>query len=396
MGLLKKIKKAYTDKVLLKKIHNYLKPYYFGFLITIFNLRYRKILIHSPKVKKISSEDIPLANRIFESYKKMKTDQKNVNKVFIPSSLWEDHINDDHHEIQNSLINNDVEKFLFYLTNFGNWHKDLGIEHNTYLQRYNKNFFSRKYLSRNVYGKLLNIWKYSQNNYKDTSSLNQPMYGNQIGALIDNNFVTIGSFFSDIISSILSEIIKKKQKPVIAEIGGGYGKLAYYLTKKIKGSTYIDFDLPETLCLAAFYLMKTWPMKKTLLYGESNFSTNNITNYDLIFLPNFEIDKLEENCIDLFLNKNSLGEMDSHTVHKYIEYISKSSNYFFHMNHEKFRNLFNNGTKSLINSEYPISENEFDLIFRYPDLGHLIYRGELELDYSDVHDIFMYLYKKCS
>jgi putative sugar O-methyltransferase len=393
MIILKKIKKAYEEKNLIKKINNFIRPYYQGFIIALLNLYPKNISIHSPAVKKNNIEDLSLAKRIFESFKKMKQDQKNTKEIFKPSTLWQDHLDNDHYEIYDSLKNNDVEKFLYYLSNFGNWHKDLGIEHNTYLQRYNKNFFSRKYLLKNVYGNLLDIWKYFENNYNDTNSLRQPSHGNQIGAFVNKDFVTIGSFFSDIISTNLSRLIEKKEKPVVAEVGGGYGKLAYYLNKRLKKSTYIDFDLPETLCLAAFFLMKSWPEKKVMLYGEETFSDNIIKDFDLIFLPNFEIEKLRENSIDLFLNKNSLGEMKPNTVHKYIEHISYSTNYFFHMNHEKIRNNFDDGTQSLLNNEYLLPEDKFDLIFRQADLGHIIYRGEFEIN-SDIDDIFMYLFKK--
>ena len=60
------------------------------------------------------------------------------------------------------------------------------------------------------------------------------------------------------------------------------------------------------------------------------------------------------------------------------------------MNHETFRNKFENGSSSLINDEYPIT-SDFELIFRRPDFGHIINQNSY-LDFDS--DIFVYLYKQ--
>ena len=60
------------------------------------------------------------------------------------------------------------------------------------------------------------------------------------------------------------------------------------------------------------------------------------------------------------------------------------------MNHETYRNYFDNEKCSLINSEYPISK-DFNLILRQPDLGDSIYESN-KINYNS--DIFTYVYKK--
>ena len=42
-----------------------------------------------------------------------------------------------------------------------------------------------------------------------------------------------------------------------------------FLIKNFKESCFIDFDIPEVLVLAAYYLM-AFSDKKTLLFGEKN------------------------------------------------------------------------------------------------------------------------------
>ena len=63
-------------------------------------------------------------------------------------------------------------------------------------------------------------------------------------------------------------------------------------------------------------------------------------------MPSVEITKMDENSVDLFVNKNSLGEMKSDTAKYYIE--NKLLLKYFHMNHNRIRNVFDDKDKSLI------------------------------------------------
>ena len=47
-----------------------------------------------------------------------------------------------------------------------------------------------------------------------------------------------------------------------------------------------------------------------VFYGEQEFNSSVLNNYSLIFLPPWEIEKIEEDSIDISINKNSLGEID--------------------------------------------------------------------------------------
>ena len=252
-------------------------------------------------------------------------------------------------------------------------------------------WLKRRYLQNDVFYNQFKIWNWFYNNRKPVSSLTYPTFGNQTGAYIDGVFVGLGSFFNEIYGSILSGLICGIERPVVAELGAGYGKLAYFTLRNIDNFTFVDFDLPETLCLAAYYLMMVYPKKKTLLYGEAEYSADSHEEYDLIFMPSFEIPKLGQASVDLFMNKNSLGEMSKDAVDNYIGYISKATRkYFFHMNHEIKPNIHDNNKRGLLGYEYPIPSDQFTLLFRYPDIGHMLWQGFLDFNM----DIFMYLYER--
>ena len=376
--------------IFLNKISNYLNAHIIGLTNIIFyQEKNYDIKIKKPIFTKTRTQDNDLFIRLFDFYKKMKENENDISEVIKPSSLWKSHINNDYKYLLNAYKNDNLNDFSFFLSNFGNWDNYLGIEHNILLKRYSKNFLLRNFISNEIFLKHLKIWKDFGYTSEDLSKISTPEFGNQLGAYINGNFVTIGSFFNQVIAKLLHEHIKVHDKPIICDLGGGYGKLGYFLIKNIKKSCFIDFDIPEVLVLAAFYLMKTFPNKKTLLYGEKKFDEEDLSNFELIFMPASEIDKLKENSVNLFVNKNSLGEMRSETAKYYIEKINFCSKIFFHMNHNRIRNNFAGNEKSLISSEYPINYAKFDLIFDYPDLSHFIYTGR----YNSENDIFMKLFK---
>jgi hypothetical protein len=253
-----------------------------------------------------------------------------------------------------------------------------------------KTLIGRRYLKNDIFYNNFKHWKWIYDSGKSISSLSYPTHGNQSGAYIDNVFVGVGSFDNEFYGSILSGLIENDDRPVIAELGGGYGKLAFFTLRDISNSCFVDFDLPETLCLAAYYLMKSWPNKKTLLYGEENYSEKSHKKYELIFMPPSQIENIGKNSIDLFLNKNSLGEMTSKSAANYIHHITSSTKYFFHMNHDIFPEIYSDNLPGLLGHEYPIPIDKFKLLFRYPDLFHLLSQGRL--DYS--MDIFFYLFER--
>ena len=131
-------------------------------------------------------------------------------------------------------------------------------------------------------------------------------------------------------------------------------------------------------------------MEAFVFYGEQIFSKQIKIAYDLIFLPPWEIENLENNTFDLAINKNSLGEMQPETAKNYLKHIHRTSKYFFSMNHEYFRNHFTDGKKSLINKEYNL-DGKFKELIRYPDLGHLTYENN-KIDFDK--NTFFYIYEK--
>ena len=330
-------------------------------------------------------DDEKIILRIMSAYQKSKKEQMDANPIYLPSSLWQEQLDDAY-----SNLKKGKEEVGYFLKNFGSWPKYTGIEHSTLIDELSSSSISRKKLYR-MFDNLLNFWAQHEQGDRPLEAISYPRYGNQSGVEVDGTFVGIGSVPNDMRASVIVNLLSGINRPVIAEVGGGYGKLFYFISKRIKDFCYVDFDLPETLSLASYYLMKIFPDKKFLLFGEENLSKDSIDKYDFILMPSFCIEELPSNSVDLFINANSFGEMSPETTKKFVNHIERTTfGWYWHMNHEFLRNDFNDGSKSLINSEYKPSEKLFKLISRFMDVGHAIYKGGF--DYKN--DIYCYIYKR--
>ncbi|NJL53845.1 putative sugar O-methyltransferase [bacterium] len=329
-----------------------------------------------------------MAERIFHSFRRMKDDQNKVSKLYQPSSLWQNQLDIAYSFLREAYRDQDFEKFHYFLANFGTWKEYTGVESGVLL-RQAKTLLDQKELEHNILLNQLKLWKWLTGDRYSLKRLTYPMWGNQAGAYIDGTFIGIGSFFNDVYGEIIERLFNGMERPILGELGGGYGKLARFSLRHLDCFCYVDFDLPETLCLASYYLMKTYPDKHALLYGEEKLNSSSVHSYDLIFMPSWEIESLVEDQIDIFINKNSLGEIEPTAACNYVAQISRATKrYFFHMNHEFIRNHYDDGSSSLLAYEYPVPSEKFTLLMRYPDIGHTLYKGFV--DYGA--DIFFYLY----
>lgn len=383
---------AYSQKRLWRACYAYLRPYWEGVKYLFYNPARGKIILHRPSYCLPEKSDRQLVERIFVSFKKMKKDQLAAPRVYQPSSLWADQLKSSYSCLAIALEEDSLDKFHFFLANFGAWKEYTGVEEGSLIQKYGApgSFIRRRYLQNSIFYNLFKLWKYCSGN-KSTDCLARPVYGNLAGAYINGVLVTVDSFFGEIYGSLLSGILPTFERPVIAELGGGCGRLAYYTVRSHKDFSYIDFDLPEVLCLAAYYLMKSFPQKRILLYGEGQYTPAAHAQYDFIFMPSYEICKLTASSIDLFINETSLGEMTREAAENYLSYIVNSTKYFFHLNHDCIPNIYDDNKRGILGSEYSIPPDKFRLLFRYPDLKHLLYNGG-RLDLSS--DIFVYLYER--
>ena len=225
----------------------------------------------------------------------------------------------------------------------------------------------------------LNIWREFVD-ANDVTNLEVPNIGNPYGCVVENVLITAASCPHHYYASRINNLLYDIEDPIVAEIGGGFGGMAYYLLKSRKGIKYINFDLPEILILAQYYLMMAYPEKRFLLNGENNvkrITQEIIDKYDVILMPNYKLPELDSTTVDLYINTHSLSEMDLPTVEEYISQITRTCRkYFFHENSYKIHRI-DYDYDEIPTSKFPISRNKFKLIHK----SYALWREERYREY---------------
>jgi putative sugar O-methyltransferase len=325
-----------------------------------------------------------MVERIFIAFRKAKLDQIRSDTNFMPSSYWQQVLSSSY---PNYTLTN-LDDFHVFLSNFGAWESHLGITWTYLVRQYTKTQRSRRYFERKIIGRKIAWWLSFESRGRGISALSQPRFGNLWGANVDGHFVTYEALLNEFYGRLISNSLGNGRQ-ILGEIGAGYGVLPYFILKDLSKFCYLDFDLPEVMCCATYYLMKSFPDKKFLLYGEGQLNQQALGEYDFIFMPPYAIKDLPDNAVDIFINLSSLGEMRPVSCRRYVEEICRTSRAFWHMNHEHTRVNFEDGT-SLLNNEYPVPNDKFQLVSRNIEALNAAWKGIFEPGY----DIYSYYYRR--
>jgi putative sugar O-methyltransferase len=310
-----------------------------------------------------------LYQRLHNSFKLMKAEQSSQQSVYIPQGEWNDY-NQEKAFFYNPLLEGEKEVSVEILQNF--WRNQLGLivkEYATFDKLSTGDQDEIEKFTKSIYRNYI-IWKDLYNDSIDKVALNSTV-GNPWGCIIEDHLVAPKAFRYYHNAQQIFQLLDIKNGNIVAEIGAGYGALATFLHRLSKKKiTYLDFDLPETLILAAYYLLSNFPDKKIFLYGDEDLQESKLNEYDIILLPNYYIDKLPAKSIDVFFNSFSLSEMSKSANEHYINQISRlTKGYFLHNNMDR-AGVVNRGSERIPASTYPINENQFKLLMKSYDVFH--------------------------
>lgn len=135
----------------------------------------------------------------------------------------------------------------------------------------------------------------------------EPLEGNPVHYIMFDRPITIDLGCSILEYWNLSKKIDFSKINTIYEIGGGYGRTAYVITKLHPHIKYVMYDLKTTSDISKRYLTSVAP------WGNFEFKSP---------------EELDGDC-DLFISIDCLAEMTIDTVNNYFEFIDKHSKYFY-------------------------------------------------------------------
>jgi len=200
------------------------------------------------------------------------------------------------------------------------------------------------------------VWR---NEFPETlvKELDAPQIGNPWGYVVEDSLLYEPVFEYHYQANYFHKLLSSISSPVIIEIGGGFGGLAYQIIKKIPKVKYIGFDLPENIFLQSYYLKCAFPEANILTYHEgiSSVTRDDLDSFDIILLPNFMLPQVELGLADLIVNIRSLSEMPFETIQEYLHQVDRlGPTFFFHENIYKRRLDEFHGIPS---SEFPSLQN---------------------------------------
>lgn len=315
----------------------------------------------TPREEPIKSDDEPLLKRIMAAYKKAKADQKLASETFKVSNEWLPIYEHALGPVMRALSDEDVPQLHRMYANFFRDPCCQGL-FGLPLDEHKKLFLPnppRKCRNLVEIDKLhrFNLWKQRTKGKYSTSQLASPLIGNPCGYILDGIFIRGGSDYQHYYAQAISSLLPSGRKSVVIELGGGFGGMAYFLCRDNPNMTYIDFDLPEALALASYYLIKALPDVRVSLYGESELAAEVARGCGIVMMPSFEITRMPSKSADVAFNSYSLAEMSPSSIREYIAEITRiTAGHFLHVNHNR---------DSIIKADdFGVESHGFDLINR--------------------------------
>lgn len=175
-----------------------------------------------------------------------------------------------------------------------------------------KDLHRRVYLADTLYR--LDYWALRTGGRFAHADLAGPGIGNPYGAQMEHTLIEDGAEYRHCCAQTILGVLDNTGAAV-AEIGGGFGGMAYYLLRDRPGTKYINFDVPESLALAAYFLMKALPRLNFRLCGEAHAPA------DIALLPLPELAKLPQHTVDAFFSSRAMSDVSPSAMEVYLNEI---------------------------------------------------------------------------
>ncbi|MDP6445530.1 MAG: putative sugar O-methyltransferase, partial [Pirellulaceae bacterium] len=309
-----------------------------------------------------------IVSRVARLFQAMKRDQPAASAPYRPGGEWAAYLSE-RQEFYDRLLAGDEEYCGQKLRNF--WRNELGPIVKEYAKYEQLVGGEQEYVDRferNVTRNYL-IWREICDG--EVEMLRAPRVGNPWGYQIDGQLVVPKATRFHALSEQLRSLTQDVAHPLIVEIGGGYGGAPYFFLRDRPAATYVDFDLPETLVLAAYYLLCCFPDRQVLLYGEEATPQGEAwKDQAAVLMPNFALPELADQSVDVFFNSFSFSEVPWETLVEYMGQVQRVvKSYFLHNNMDR-RGVVNRGFERIPASRYPLDAAQLKQLYKRFDLFH--------------------------
>lgn len=163
-----------------------------------------------------------------------------------------------------------------------------------------------------------------------------------------------------ILDPLLHRSLSPSDRPVVLELGAGWGGLAFQFHSLCPNSTYLIVDLPQTLLFSATYLLSQFPKAKSFVYDAEGAvpSSREMLTYNFLFLPHYLFLGANLPRIDLAINTVSFQEMTTAQVSGYITNLAeRGCPYIYSLNMDRSpHNPELSGVEAILGTGYEVRE----------------------------------------
>jgi hypothetical protein len=158
---------------------------------------------------------------------------------------------------------------------------------------------------------------------------------------------------------LLAQLRNPSGRPLVIEIGPGWGGFAYQFKTLFPGACYVLVDLPELFLFSAVYLMSAFPQARVAFWNdEQPLEPKLLAEHDFIFVPHTSFGKISTERIDLAINMVSFQEMTSEQVQAYVDrLVALGCRALYSLNRDRSSyNLELSNVRGIIGARYDLEE----------------------------------------
>jgi putative sugar O-methyltransferase len=273
-----------------------------------------------------TSDDTELLERICAAYIRAMKQQQFAPETYKATDWWQQVRQRSLGPVTEALMTRDVDSLRRMYRNFfrdpcssGLLGAPYGMS-NAYFGGKIKDVYRGFYLSHVLYR--LDYWMTQTNGRFALPDLASPRIGNPFGVSIEGTHIRVGSEYAHYCADRIDSLTDS-DAAVVAEIGGGFGGMAYYLLRDRGKVKYLDFDIPESIALASYYLLKAFPRLTFLLYGESDLTKEAIARADVVLMPVFELASIPAESVDVAFSSHAMSDISPVALVDYLENIDR-------------------------------------------------------------------------
>jgi|SRR5271170_181728 len=272
----------------------------------------------------MGDDDSELLERICAAYAKTVQHPKPASEVYKATDWWEEIRERSLRPVIQALLSRDIRALRRSYQNFFRDPCSTGLVNvpngmsKAYFDGPIKDVHRHFYLSDSLHR--LDYWLLKTQGRCSIRELSGPKVGNPFGLYLNGTLIRAGATYQHYCACRISSFLDSA-RPIVAEIGGGFGGMAYYLLRDRPNLTYFDFDVPESIALTSYYLSKAFPQLRIRFFGEPDSISDQAA--DVVLMPLSELSSVRAESFDIVFSFHAMSDLSRNASQHYLHIVNR-------------------------------------------------------------------------